>query len=64
MMISQGGYTSVLSPAMMPNMFVLEIVPRLLQEQARTISKITTNRIGFMVFGLKVYQQEDKTSAS
>ena len=47
MMISQGRYTSVLSPEMAPKMFVLEIVPRLLQEQARTISKIKQNEIGF-----------------
>ena len=47
MMISQGRYTLVLSPTMGPKMFVLEIVPRLPQEQANTISKRKQNEIGF-----------------
>ena len=44
---TQGRCTSVLSPAMAPNMLVLEIVPRLPQEQANTISRIKQNEIGF-----------------
>ena len=46
-MISQGRYTSASSPTTAPNMFVLEIVPRLPQEQANTISKIKQNEIDF-----------------
>ena len=46
---------------MVPNMFVLEIVPRLQKEQASTISKQKEkwNWI-FVNFGLKVHQQEGK----
>ena len=58
-MISQGRYTSVTSPPMTPNMFVLEIVPRLQKEQASTISKQKSKWNWFFVnFGLKVHQQE------
>ena len=42
-------------------MFVLEIVPRLPQEQANTISKRKQNEIGFYDFGLQLYQQGGKT---
>ena len=64
-MISQGKYTSLLSPAMTPNMFVLEIAPRLQKEQASTISKQKAkwNWI-FVIFGLKVHSQEGKKSAN
>ena len=48
-MIFQGRYTSASSAAMAPKMLVLEIVLRLLEEQANTISKIKLNKIGFMV---------------
>ena len=47
-MISRGRYTSVSSPEMAPNMFVLEIVPRLPQEQANTVSKRKENEVGFL----------------
>ena len=63
MMISHGRYTSVSSPAMAPKMFELEIVPKLLEKQARTISKNKSKleRV-FYDFGLKVYHQERKSS--
>ena len=48
-MISQGKYTSALSLATTPKMFVPEIVLRLLEEQANTISKVKLNKIGFRV---------------
>ena len=41
-------------------MFVLEFVPRVLQEQARTISTIKVKWNGFYGFGLKIYKQEGK----
>ena len=50
---------------MAPKMLVLEIVPRLLQEQANTISNKNRIKLGFMVvvysFGLKLHQQGGKT---
>ena len=40
---------------------MLEIVPRLLEEQARTISKNKSKmQLGFISFGLKIQQQEGK----
>ena len=48
-MISQGRYTLASSMATAPKMLVLEIVPRLPQEQANTISKIKQNEIGFLM---------------
>ena len=42
---------------MAPNMFVLEIVPRLPQEQANTISNENKMKLVFNFFGLKLYQQ-------
>ena len=61
-MISHGRYTSASSPTMAPKMFVLEIVPTLLEEQARTISKNKCKtQIGLIGFGLKIHQQERKT---
>ena len=42
-------------------MFVQEIVPRLPQEQANTISTIKQNKLVCNVFGLKLYQQGGKT---
>ena len=49
---------------MMPNMLVLEIVPRLPQEQANTISNINRIKLVFRVlvysFGLKLHQQGGK----
>ena len=48
-MISQGRYTSASSPATVPKMFVPEIVLRLPEEQANTISKVKLNKIGFGV---------------
>ena len=42
-------------------MFVLEIVPRLLEEQTRTISKNKSKmKLSFIDFGLKIHQQEGK----
>ena len=38
---------------MTPKMFVLEIVPRLPQEQANTISKRKQNEIGLLGFWFK-----------
>ena len=56
-----GRYTSVTSPATTPNMFLLEIVPRLQKEQASTISKQKEKwNWLFVNFGLKVHQQEGK----
>ena len=52
-MISHGRYTLASSPAMVPKIFVPEIVLRLLEEQANTISKVKLNKIGFMVLVLK-----------
>ena len=37
-------------PGNMPKMLVPEIVLRLLNEQANTISKVKLNKIGFRVF--------------
>ena len=48
-MISQGRYTSASSPATVPKM--PEIVLRLPEEQANTISKVKLNKIGFRVYG-------------
>ena len=46
---------------MTPKMFVLEIVPRLPEEQARTISKNQSKmQLGLIGFGLKIHQQEGK----
>jgi len=50
-MISQGRYTSASSPATAPKMFVPEIVLRLPEEQANTISKVKLNKTGFYGFG-------------
>ena len=49
MMKTQGRYASASSLTTMPNMLVPEIVLRLLEEQANTISKIKLNKIGFRV---------------
>ena len=51
-MISQGIYTSASSPAMAPKMFVPEIVLKLPEEQANTISRVKLNKTGFYGFGL------------
>ena len=46
-------------------MFVLEIVPRLPEEQARTISKNKSKmQLGLIGFGLKIHQQEGKYLSS
>ena len=52
-MITQGKYTSASSPATAPKMLVPEIVLRVLEEQANTISKVKLNKIGFraLVYG-------------
>ena len=50
---------------MVPNMFVLEIVPRLQREQASTISKQKEKmELVFVCFGWKVHLQEGQQSAS
>ena len=60
-MISQGRYTSISTPATAPKMFVLEIVTRLPEEQARAISKNKSKmQLGLIGFGLKIHQQEGK----
>ena len=44
---------------------MLEIVPRLPEEQARTISKNKSKmQLGLIRFGLKIHQQEDRYLSS
>ena len=63
-MISHGRYNSVSSLAMVPKMLVPEIVLRLLEEQANTISKVKLNKIGFRVlvygFGFKKFISKEE----
>ena len=59
-MISQGIYTSASSPAAVPKMFVPEIVLRLPEEQANTISKVKLNKIGFRVLVLKNFISKEE----
>ena len=57
-MISQGSYTSASSSATAPKILVLEIVPRLPQEQANTISKWNRIKLVFRVLVLKKLHQQ------
>ena len=59
-MISQGIYNPSSSPAMAPNMLVLEIVPRLPQEQAITISKRHRIKLVLRVLVLKTSLERRK----
>ena len=50
---------------MAPKMFMLEIVPRLPEKQARTISKNKSKmQLGLIGFGLKIHQKEGKYLSS
>ena len=49
-MISQGRCNSASSLAIVPKMLVPEIVLRLLEEQAKTISEVKLNKIAFRIF--------------
>ena len=59
-MISQGRYTSASSSTMEPKMLVLEIVLRLLEEQANTISNKNKIKLVLrvLVFGFKKLHQQ------
>ena len=45
---------------MAPKMLVLEIVLKLLEEQAKTISKVKLNQIGFRVLVLKNFISKEE----